>query len=619
MRPRSSTHGETAPGGARDRGPLVARPGQWWYGLVTVLVLVGALAAHAAMPASAAVTVKADLPSGQLAGSSITWTAVPAGMKHPVFRFSVGAKGGSLRVIRDFSQSPTFTWTPLQPGEYAIQVQARDGFSATSAKLANAAYTIHSRVKGKSAVISATANPLVALYSAPPCGSGQMRVQFRPAAGSSAWQLAAAQPCRASESVNVLVAGLKPGTRYAVRQVVSAGKIHTASPVLTFTTGTPPHGLEIATFSVKRAATAQADHSTPVIFHALNPQPSPTLANPIATDLSGQLVWYYDSLHSGLQAIWPVHIQGGTVLLFGRSPYHKTGDDVFREVDLAGDIVRETNVDIVNAQLAHLGHQPVYMFHHDALRLPDGSTALLGASQKTLNGHDVMGDQIIVLDSNLQVRWAWNPFDHLTPPANFPPHTATCINTGPTLCALPDPKALDWTHANGLGWSSADNDLTLSFRNLSWMVKIDYRNGRGNGSVVWRLGSGGDFSILSSDPHPWFSHPHNVYFINADTVIAFDNSNDRCQDLKLGGCQSRGQAYRLDEKHHTATLVLNASLGSFWQALGSAQVLPNGDFTFAGGFAPPSREVEVRPNGSKVFELDSPLAEYRAYRLKDLR
>lgn len=112
--------------------------------------------------------------------------------------------------------------------------------------------------------------------------------------------------------------------------------------------------MKIASFSVTQPATAQADES-PVIFHALIPTTTISIANPIATDLRGQLVWYYDTLHSGLRHVWPLHIlTGGTVLLTGRDAY-RGGDDVLREVDLARTPVRETSIDAVNVQLVSRG------------------------------------------------------------------------------------------------------------------------------------------------------------------------------------------------------------------------------------------------------------------------
>jgi hypothetical protein len=412
----------------------------------------------------------------------------------------------------------------------------------------------------------------------------------------------------------VYVAGMRAGTRYVLRHVVTSGSHSTAAAPLPFTTGKPPAGLRITPFTVKQAPAAGADLAANVIFHSLVPTLPPTVANPLATDLDGHLVWYYDTLHSGLTTIWPVRIiAGGTVLLLGQDRY-ATADDVLREVDLAGNPVRETNIAAVNAQLGRRGQEPIYTFHHDALRLPNGDTAVLGGTQNRINGQNVTSDMIIVLDPNLQVVWTWDVLDHLTPPATFPPGTPR----GQTPCCAPDINAIDWTHANGLDWSPQDGDLILSFRQTSLVIKIAYQNGHGPGTVMWRLGQGGDFTAHSSDPHPWFSGQHNPTWVNATTLVVYDDGIVRCQGGKVKGCETRGQVWKLDVAHHVATPVLNVNLGRFWLALGSAQALPNGNFTFAGGYLPPSQESEFRPNGAQVYALTTAVPVYRAYRLTGL-
>ena len=590
--------------------------GQWGVVIVTVLALLGSWpAAQAATSAVPSVTVAPSLPSRQPVGTAITWTARSAGMQNPVYRFSVRSPHGPSRVVRDFSPTPSFTWTPLHEGTYAIRATAKDGFGVTSTSdtVAVATFTVTSRITGQNAVVSALSNPVVALYSAPACASGTVAVRFRAATGVT-WHSTAPQPCRTRQSINVIVAGMRAHTRYVLQHVVSDGAHHTTSSPLTFTTGTPPAALKIATFTVKKPAAPQADLGMRLIFHALAPIPSPTLANPIATDLHGQLLWYYDTLRSGLTMIWPLNIlAGGTVLLFGRDRYRTTGDDVLREVDLAGDTVRETNIDAVNAQLARRGQEAIYAFHHDAVRLPNGDTAVIGETQQKVGGHDVMGDMVLVLDPNFQVTWTWNIFGHLTPGPSYP-MDQTCRFTYPkTLCALPDQRAVDWTHANGLGWSRQDGDLTLSSRQLDWVIKIDYRNGHGTGNVVWRLGKGGDFTLKSADPSAWFSYQHNAHFVDARTLVLFDNSYLRCR-LDVKGCHSRGQEWKLNEQDHVATPLLNVDLGSFRPAAGSAQKLANGNLFFAGGI-PASSAIEFRPDGSIVYELDTAEAEYRDYRL----
>ncbi len=92
---------------------------------------------------------------------------------------------------------------------------------------------------------------------------------------------------------------------------------------------------------------------------------------------------------------------------------------MLREMDIAGNSIRETTVLRVNEQLAALGHDPITALHHDALRLPNGRTLVIASVERMLTdvqgpgAVDVLGDMLIELDSEWQVTWAWNAFDHL--------------------------------------------------------------------------------------------------------------------------------------------------------------------------------------------------------------
>src|SRR5579875_465074 len=108
-------------------------------------------------------------PAGSFVGSPVVWTATSGGHgKRPVYQFSVGRQGGPLQVVRDFSRGDNFTWNPMQEGTYVIQVVVKSGFRARKSETATATYTARTRVVGNGAVVSPMANPLVALYSAPP-------------------------------------------------------------------------------------------------------------------------------------------------------------------------------------------------------------------------------------------------------------------------------------------------------------------------------------------------------------------------------------------------------------------------------------------------------------------
>ena len=125
------------------------------------------------------VSLSGSEPPVPLVGSPVIWTATASGHgQAPVYQFRVGPTGGPFHVVRDFSQSNTFIWNPMQEGSYNIQVTVKDGFSAATGESASASYTAQSRVVGTSAVISPTSNPLVALYSAPPSTGSSMYVQY---------------------------------------------------------------------------------------------------------------------------------------------------------------------------------------------------------------------------------------------------------------------------------------------------------------------------------------------------------------------------------------------------------------------------------------------------------
>jgi hypothetical protein len=180
---------------------------------------------------------------------------------------------------------------------------------------------------------------------------------------------------------------------------------------------------------------------------------------------------------------------------------------------------------------------------------------------------------------------------------------------------------VDWLHINAVSWSPVDGNLVVSVRHQDWVVKIDYRNGAGDGHTIWRLGQGGDFVVNSTAPNPWFSHQHNAHYIDNDTLILFDNGNTR--RASDPNAHSRGQVWALDEQTMTATLAFNGDLGNYSMALGAAERLSNGNYSFTAGFqgqAPNifGQSIEVRPDGSKAYVLRVNRMEYRSYRTRTL-
>jgi len=556
-------------------------------------------------------------------GFPVTWTAAATDTAPLVYQFSVAGPGARpVSIVRDFSSHTSFVWAPMQEGNYTVTVAIKEGFGTSASVATSVPFTILSRVTGTGAVVTQSVQPLVALYSAPPCSTGTMEVIFRAAASPNLpFQATNALPCAPGQSMNFYVAGMKPNTAYYLRHVYLNGSITTGiSAPQIFTTGSIPSNVNLPPFSVLKQS-AQVSTKEQLIFYS--PLPFTGTVQPaIATDLSGNVLWYYNRILVNNFAYTPRLLPGGTLLVEYGDNGSNHATNVLREVDLSGNPIRETNVDRVNEQLVAMGVQPIVTFHHEANRFPNGQTVVLGMRMTTLaNGKHIMGDQIIALDANFQVVWTWDGFAHLGT-NRLPVLGETCIQDYWPSCPVADPLAIDWMHSNTLGYSPADGNLILSMRNQDWVIKIDYRNGTGMGNVLWRLGQGGDFALAPSfNSTDWFSHQHDVEYVDNTTLSLFDNGNTRCQNGAVAGCHSRGQILTIDETQRVVTPTLSADLGNFSLAFGSAQRLSNGNYSFASGFAnpgPTGQSIEVTPTGAIAYIQAAPVGLYRAFRMPTL-
>ncbi len=576
---------------------------------------------------SGLISLTASEPAPQRVGTPITWTAtVQNATPGLVYQFRVGSPEGPFHMVRDFSPDNHFTWAPLQEGKYRVQVLVKDGFAAQDSQSAVVTDKVDQRATGANAVISPTANPLVALYSVPRGPKGSVHVEFAVASANPSWRSTNELPSEPDETTNFLVAGMLPKTTYEMRHVFSDGIV---SAPLFFTTGAIPSTVSLPSFTVPQPPGPGSDLQQDLLWQQLG-NPPKGFPNPFVTDLTGHVVWYYDLAQAGFHGVPAMSanlVPGGTVLMTGadsRAPFPYS-QDILREIDLAGDPIRETNLDAINAQLSALGDGLVYSLTHDVTRLPNGQTAVIGLTERTVNLHgkptNYVGADILVLNKNFQVAWVWDSFDHLD------------VNRGPTLgetvqpgivdpdAAVPNLPAVDWLHANSVDWSPGDGNLTLSLRNQDWVIKIDYRHGHGDGHILWRLGQGGDFTVNSAVANPWFSHQHDAHFIDDSTLIVFDDGDVRRASDPTA--HSRGQVWKLDGPTRTAILVFNADLGNYSDALGAAQRLANGNYSFDSGrqgLAPNQigQAIEVRPDGSKAYVLQLNKPEYRSFRIRTL-
>jgi hypothetical protein len=546
-----------------SRGPRLRR---------SLRALLLAFAALAAPGAAAAVEVSLDASpvSPKPLGTMIRWTAVPdAASAHAWFRFRVREPGGEFRMVRDFSPASELDWTALDEGVFEVEVTARESVSQETAT-AISAFELVPRVEFGPAV-APTTHPLVFIFSSPGCETGRARVRFESDGGRV--QYTPFKPCEPGRTLNFYLAGLAPNSFHRASLVVEGARSPAApGREVRFQTGDASYPLGLPT--VLEAASAD---SPDILLQ------SPLYQPPLATDSNGQMLWYGPEGLFLLTRPEP----GGTFFGLLESRVDPARDRM-RKFDLVGMTLLETNAARVSEQLVAMGKRPITSFHHEARTLRNGNIVLLAGVEQILTDVqrpgpvDVLADMIVVLDPDLQVVWSWDSFDHLDPAraALLDQQCPRDPGCAPYYLAL---EANDWTHSNSVA-ETPDGALLLSVRHQDWLVKIDYRAGEGNGDILWRLGLDGDFTFDSDDPYPWFSHQHDAQFEpgSRSMISLFDNGNRR-RGLDPEA-RSRGQVLEIDEVNRRVRLVLNADLGLYSPALGSAQRLPDGQYQFAAGF-----------------------------------
>ncbi len=474
--------------------------------------------------------------------------------------------------------------------------------------------------------VTSTNNPQVALYTMTLPFPGSITVSFGTDTtyGRQTWTQSTTQ---AGGTVKIYVAGMLANTAYHMRAAVQLQNGVTANDSdHTFTAGTP-----LLTPNVTATTTP-----------GMTPQSGVEVLTPYLgsygiaiTDLQGNVVWSYTLPH-GLSGD---HIEGFKQLPNGdflmsigegstdTYPSPPGGIIAIREIDLAGNIVREISATELTDELQAAGYNlSLVQFHHEITPLPNGHWLVLSNTTKNFTNvtgypgtSTVLGDVIIDLDQNLQPVWVWNEFDHLDVnrhPMGFP----------------------DWTHTNAIVYSPDDHNILVSIRHQNWVVKVDYQDGAGSGNIIWRLGQGGDFTLVGgTDPTDWQYAQHEPAIVGPTSSGIFsltlmDNGDDRmfpdgglCGTGSEPGCYSTIPVFQINESAMTATLTfhqkIDLSASSSWG--GNSEPMQNGNLEY---------DLCGTSNGSDIYEVTADPANpttvwhmhmagnnsYRAFRIPSL-
>ena len=480
--------------------------------------------------------------------------------------------------------------------------------------------------------VSNTNNPLVAQYSMVVPNGSSVKIEFGPdtSYGLDTWTQNAPS---GGGPVNILVAGMRASSTYHMSAVVELPDGQQFQDVdHTFQTGAPPAN-RIPAITVSQTGNIAPSSGVELLdlVNAAGVTGNPLQA--VVTDLQGNVIWYYDIDPDGSTGALPFPIKllpNGHFLINATPPGSggTGGPGVLLEIDLAGNIIHSMTTAELNSRLSTAGFNlTAQSMHHDFVLLPNGHLIIIVDHTRNftdLPGYPgtttVLGDALIELDENWQPVWMWDTFDHLD------------VNRHPL--AFPD-----WTHSNALTYSPDDGDLLLSLRDQSWVIKIDYQDGKGTGDILWRLGYQGDFTLASGGaPAAWAYGQHDIKITSANSsgifnlsmfdngwIRVMDTNGDLCGSSGQPACYSRSVIFQLNEATKTASVLWEDTNLPYSLALGSVRLQNDGDVEFDEGFLPDTpwkavvEEVTHETNPQLVWQLEvDHQPGYRAFRLPSL-
>lgn len=270
-----------------------------------------------------------------------------------------------------------------------------------------------------------------------------------------------------------------------------------------------------------------------------------------------------------------------------------------RSTGPAGFLAMDSTYTVVEEWLPQYGSDE--LDSHDLQLLPNGHALLFYSDVREVDmsaivpggnpAAQVTGLVIQEVDAGQNVVFEWTSWDH------FQITDATTLDlTAPTI---------DYVHCNAVEYDS-DGNILVSSRHLDEITKID----RGTGNILWRMGGSQNEFTLVGDTQ-WFTRQHSVRRTSSGTITIFDNGNLSTPQ------ESRAAEYEVDEVNKVATLIweFRNSPSLYAAFTGNTQRLPNGNTLISWGAL--GVVTEVRPDGSKAFEMsftDPSHHTYRAFR-----
>lgn len=205
-----------------------------------------------------------------------------------------------------------------------------------------------------------------------------------------------------------------------------------------------------------------------------------------------------------------------------------------------------------------------------------------------------------------EVIWTWNSTDY---PELYGMCTDDLTNDTDLYANYTDSWS-DYAHLNSFVIDPKDGNLVCSFRHFDAIIEIN----RSSGDIEWVLGGNKDEFDLSEEQK--FSHQHAAWFTKDNTIILFDNANNKGY--------SRVVEVGIDEKNKVLTsynTYMPEKQTSLW--MGSAQKISDNTILIGwGGRGGVARNTLLfsefnLETKEVVFEAVCDVDNYRVYRFED--
>lgn len=289
----------------------------------------------------------------------------------------------------------------------------------------------------------------------------------------------------------------------------------------------------------------------------------------------------------------------------GRIGY--AGGTALAEIDLTGKTLWRLNLRDVKGLPDSIIHHDLRMDeqHHIMTFFKDPRPYDLSSSGG-LKNDTVWGDQLVKMDTTGKILWRWSSWKDWD------------FKNDAKLSTL----SYDRFHFNAFYIDRAGNYLVSSaLENQIWKINAT------TGSIMWKLGEGGNIKMDSSD---YFYFQHDVNETPTGDIMIFDNGDFAPLDTSSGGRVSFTQMYaparsktsrvlsfKLDTTTMTAKTMTKIALppAKFSSRMGSAYLLPNNNMLVTSS---KTGTVMVLSHDGKIqWELDSYFIPYRAEYIAD--